>query len=255
MLLISHMRERQGWSGTCTIGSAVQSLRLQNGTEDIVSENTRNLTVSAKRMRGFSMIELVIAMLVMLIVAAIAIPTFMNAMHGARLKGVITDFAGLMQSGRIRAVDDDRYYSLYVFGNNPPEGFVDIYPQNQNGTSGSNGTVIDPRDPVIQISAEIIQQPQAAAPSTASLKLLFLPANTPVPLQDGSSAATPITFGPRGLPCQVNAGVCNSVGSRAYWTFFQNNVTQGWGAVTVTPAGRIQRWIFTGGPAGVWARY
>ena len=37
--------------------------------------------------------------------------------------------------------------------------------------------------------------------------------------------------------------------------FFQNNVTQNWGAVTVTPAGRIQRWLYSGGPAAVWVRY
>jgi hypothetical protein len=32
MLLISYMQKVPGWSRTCTIGSVVQSLRLQNGT-------------------------------------------------------------------------------------------------------------------------------------------------------------------------------------------------------------------------------
>jgi prepilin-type N-terminal cleavage/methylation domain-containing protein len=209
-----------------------------------------------KDTRGFTLLELVITVAILMIVAGIAVPNFMTALHSARLKGTISDFSSLVQVGRIKAVDDDRYYSVYVIANNPQEGFVDIYPQNANGTSGSAGATVDPKDPVIQVNAEISQQAQASAPNTANLKSQILPATSPVVPQDGSLSATPFTFGPRGLPCKPLAGVCDTLGGpQAYWIFFQNTVTQNWGAVTVTPAGRIQRWLYVGGNSGVWANY
>jgi len=200
----------------------------------------------------------VLATFIFLILAAIAIPNFMTAMHAARLKGAVSDFASLLQSGRIKAVDDDRYYSVYVLttGGGAQEGFVDVYPQNANGTSGNGGSTIDPNDPNTQINSEISEQPEAAAPGTAGLKSQLLPATSPITPLDGSAAASPVTFGPRGLPCKPLAGVCDTLGGpQAYWSFFQNNVTQSWGAVTVSPAGRVQRWLYTGGAAAAWVSY
>ena len=207
--------------------------------------------------RGFSTVELLVALAVITIVTAIAIPNLMSSMRQAHLKGAVSDYASLVQQERIRAIDDDRYYSIYVLTTGAAqEGFVDIYPQNVNGSSGSGGTTIDPQDPAVQINPEITEQPIGSAPNTAALKALILPANSPITPLDGSTSASPVTFGPRGLPCKPVAGVCDTLGGpQAYWTFLQSVVTQNWGAVTVSPAGRVQRWLYTGGAAGVWASY
>ena len=201
--------------------------------------------------RGFSLLELVIVLAVSLVVAAMAVPNFISAVRSAHLKGAISDFSGLLQAERIRAVDGDNFYSAYVLTGNPEQGFVDI--------AGKGATTIDPKDPVIQINNEVIQQPVGSAPKTASLKTLFLPANATVALYDGSVSTNPITFGPRGLPCYVGGGqVCKTriaAGDVSYWIFFQNTSSLGWGAVTVTPAGRIQRWSYSGGAAGTWTNY
>ncbi len=218
------------------------------------------------RMSGLTLVELVICVAVILIIASIAVPQFVNMMHGARLKGAVSDFASLVQVQRLRAVDDDRYYSTFIIaGNGGSQAFVDIYPQLNNGTSGTLGTAYtctaNGCDPTVAISQEVSQQPVGAAPNAAGLQAQVLPANSPVVLQDGSTAGTPVTFGPRGLPCTpfgVTGGtVCDSlgVGPTAYWVFFQDNASQSWGAVTVTPAGRVRRWTFTGGPAGTWVSY
>jgi prepilin-type N-terminal cleavage/methylation domain-containing protein len=208
--------------------------------------------------RGFTLIELVGVVAVLLVVAGMGVPNFMNAMRMAHLKGAVSDFAGLLQTARIKAVDDDRYYSVYILGGGAPEAFVDIYPQLATGASGSGGTQIDPRDPVVGINSEVVQMPVGAAPKTASLQALFLPANATVVLGDGSVAASAITFGPRGLPCSASALTCKTrvpAGDVAYWIFFQDNISTSWGAVTLTPAGRVRRWLFTGGATGTWTSY
>jgi prepilin-type N-terminal cleavage/methylation domain-containing protein len=224
-----------------------------------VIANIRNSTASAKTTRGFSLLELLITVAIVMVVAGFAIPNFMATLHGARLKGGVTDFASLLQTARIKSVDDDRYYSTYVLaanGNNPQQGFVDIFPQNADGTSGNAGQAYKAGDPLVVISPEVVLKAQGGAPSIAALKLQLLPPTSPVVPQDESVAATAITFGPRGLPCKPLAGVCDTLGGpQAYWAFFQDSVTQNWGAVTVTPAGRIQRWLFMGGANGTWARF
>ena len=205
--------------------------------------------------------ELVVVVVVILILASVSIPRVLTIMHSARLRGAASDFAGLLQVARIRAVQDDRYYSVYVLaasGNNPQEAFVDIYPQNTNGNSGTGGVSWTAKDPLVPITAEVNQKPAAQAPNTANLSHQLLPASSPVTPRDAHSTATPITFGPRGLPCAPTAvtggTICNSAGGpTAYWGFFQNNVTQDWAAVTVTPAGRVQIWWYGGsGGSGAW---
>jgi len=223
-----------------------------------------------KRMRdarGFSMLELAMVMGVILIVSAIAIPQFTNMQHVFRLRGAATDFAGLVQAQRVQAIDDDRYYSTYILagnGNNPQMAFVDMLPRNPNGTSGSGGQTYACSqvgcDPSVIVASEVVQRPAAAAPNTGNLQAQLLPVNSPVVPQDGGAAGTPITFGPRGLPCipvvVTGATVCDSLGGpAAYWIFFQDSVTQNWTAVTVTPAGRVRRWLYTGGAGGTWTSY
>jgi len=203
---------------------------------------------------------MMIVVAIMLIVASFAVPVYTTAMRTARLRGSEADYASLLQMGRSRAVNDDRYYSVYIqaaAGNNPQMAYVDIYPQAVNGTSGTGpgGGYIagPPADPMVALSAEAIPQAEASAPNTGNLVTLFC----------GSCAAaiiknTPPTWGPDGLPCAptISAGgtgtVCNSAGGPiAYIAFFQSSTTQEWDAVTISPAGRIKTWYYT--PAtGVW---
>lgn len=209
---------------------------------------------------GFTIIELLVVVSLVLLVAALSVPGLLQSVHTARLRGAGNDLSGLVQVARIRAVQDDRYYSVYPINNNGvQQQFVDIYPQNINGASGTGGTALISGDPSIVIPPEISVQPQASAPNISNLAQQLLPTNPNNLLpSDASVAATPITFGPEGLPCKpvsVNGAgtVCNSRGGAvAYWTFLQDSQTQAWQALTVTPSGRIQRWYFD---SGNWKTY
>ena len=202
-------------------------------------------TLLRKCQKGFTMVELVVVVAIMLIVAGFATPGILQMVHSARLQGTASDFAGLIQQARIRSVQDDRSYSLFVnaaAGATPSTGFVDLQ---QTG-------LIAAGDPEMLLPTEVSLVAAANAPGTANLKAQLLPAASPVAPQDAASAAaTPITFSPRGLPCTPAAGVCSGAGlaPAAYWAFFQDSQTTNWEAVTVSPAGRIQKWSYSAGAA------
>lgn len=190
---------------------------------------------------GFSVIEAVVVLAIMLIAAAFATPGILSMVHTARLQGTGTDFTNLIQQARIRSVQDDRSYSLFVnpaAGATPSAAFVDI---KQTGLLAAG-------DPEIVMPTEVALIAAANAPATANLKTQLLPAASPVVPQDAASGAgTPITFSPRGLPCTPVATVCSGVGlsPAAYWAFFQDSRTTAWEAVTVSPAGRIEKWRYS----------
>src|ERR1700688_5030010 len=131
-----------------------------------------------------------------------AIPSLINSMRMARLRGASSDLAGLYGQARIYAIRDNRYYSAYLLaasGTAPQLAYVDMFPKSLTGASGNGGTSVvagDPGitgDPEITMSTEASQQPVGSAPNTANLESQLLPATTPVTPTD--TAVTPVTFG------------------------------------------------------------
>lgn len=212
---------------------------------------------------GFSLVELMVVVIVVLIVAGTAIPKIISAVYTAHLRGAASDYGGLLEQARIDAIRDNRYYSTYILaasGDTPQQAYIDMLPKSMTGASGNGGTSIvsassnPPGDPSIVLQSDVVPNAASSAPNTANLESQLLPATTPVTPTD--TTVTAATFGPRGLPCTpvtLSGGtVCDSSGgATAFWTFFQDSTTGAWQAVTITPAGRIEKWYYTG---SVWSK-
>lgn len=202
---------------------------------------------------GYSLVELLVVITISLLVAAWAVPSALTSIRMARLRGAASDYAGLLEQARIYSIRDNRYYSTYILapaGNDPvAQAYVDMLPKVLTGASGNGGTSVATGDPTITIESDVVLEPVSAAPNTSNLESQLLPATTPVTPTDGSVTAP--TFGPRGLPCtpisMTGGSVCDSSGGpTAYWTFLENTKSSSWQAVTITPAGRIQKWYYAG---------
>lgn len=206
------------------------------------------------RASGFSMLELMVVVVVIMIMMALAIPSALNMLHIYRLRNACSEFSGLVQQGRSRSVRDSSYYAIRYVSSTPiTEAYVDIAKNSTLTTTCTTTAAGKDCDPVVSWAPEVV--PVAASgsgvPNSSALQSAWLPSASAVTIEDGFT--NPITFSPMGLPCIANTttNVCNSSSSAtintAYWMFFENTVTQQWEAVTVTPAGKVQKWAYTGG--------
>jgi prepilin-type N-terminal cleavage/methylation domain-containing protein len=214
------------------------------------------------RAHGFSLIEMLLVVVIILIVSAMAIPAALNMIHTFRLHNATTEFTSIVQQARMRSVKDSNFYPVRYKDTKPiTEAYVDI---TKNSTPDITCTTTLNCDPLVSWSDEVTPQAVATASSAtdvATLQTLVLAgtAASGVTFLDGYDIVnSPITFSPMGIPCVPNGwtstNVCNTASTSAaesntvvaYYMFFQNIVTKKWEAVTITPAGKIQKWQYSG---------
>jgi prepilin-type N-terminal cleavage/methylation domain-containing protein len=199
----------------------------------------------SRRERGFSLLEMVIVVGLLLIATTIALMMAQNVIRSVHLHGIATNYANLMQQARVRAVQDDKYYSVVITApttTSAATAFVDL---NGTGTYAAG-------DPLLEFNSDVKPMASSSAPGKSNLEGLFLPAGTTTTI---NTTAPGPTFGPRGIPCSPTTvsgyTTCPSTTPTSYMTFMKNTRSQNWEAITVTPAGRIRLWSYGGN--GAWS--
>ncbi|HEY8671123.1 MAG TPA: prepilin-type N-terminal cleavage/methylation domain-containing protein [Terriglobales bacterium] len=203
---------------------------------------------------GFTLVELLVVLGIAMVLMAMGWPLVVNVVNSYHLRGASADFANLIQTTRMRAVQDDRYYNLVTnVGPLVPPNVIDAFANTQLASPQNYAL----GDPAIAFDASILIQPRTAAPNVANLEAQFLP--TPNVTINPTTNTWGPSFGPRGLPCQPSAavgGTCSytstSAGANgpgpglpmAYETFFRNIRNNTWEAVTVNPASRVREWNY-----------
>jgi len=197
-------------------------------------------STTPKRDHGFTLLEMLIVLAVMMILAAITVPRFLNIIGDINLRYVATNYSGLLQSARIQSVRKNDYYGIQqtTLATGGDAYFVHLH-------SGSY-TVGDPLLPVgsrISIHAGT----GSGAPNESTLTC-----GTGCTL--ASSSSFPY-FNARGLPCTVSGQVCGQSPGVGYVTLLSTTSLTGnvsWAAVVVTGGGRIQIWSSDG--SGNWVQ-
>jgi len=69
-------------------------------------------STTPKRDHGFTLLEMLIVLAVMMILAAITVPRFLNIIGDINLRYVATNYSGLLQSARIQSVRKNDYYGI-----------------------------------------------------------------------------------------------------------------------------------------------
>lgn len=215
-----------------------------------------------KRQVGFSLTELVIVVAIAFVLLALAMPEIVNALKNNRLRQAAVDYANLLQTARMRAVQDDQYYSV-LGSTGTSTACLDL---SQSGTTpctapnGSNPPAVN-FHPTVQIQSST----SSSIPSRSNLEGQYLPSNCGTNAACVSVDPNVPTFSSRGLPCGTTTSsgstICNYLYTGtggiygtsnvpvAFEIFLQNTQTTAWEAVTVSPAGRIREWYYDGSSA------
>jgi len=185
-----------------------------------------------RRPAGFSLLELTVVVVILMVIGLIALPNMVNVVSNARLRGGATNLAGLLQNCRMVAVKENRTKSTHftVMANGPV-----AYVKNATDTS----TTPLRKDPQVQLGTPLTKfttPTGAGAPTTVPSSQLGFTAQTGDP-----------SFTTSGIPCTFSGGNCTpNVGFIYYFKDRRPLGQSGWAAVSISPAGRIKRWFWDG---------
>jgi prepilin-type N-terminal cleavage/methylation domain-containing protein len=214
---------------------------------------------------GFSIVELMAVLAIMLVVFTMAIPTMVRGIGNVRGRSSAESLAGLMQSARASAAKNNRFYTVVssTAGTGVTTECIDL---NWNGAC-------DAGEPTVQL-ARNVQFVNSGGPSTALITCgpTLGPATCPTGytgLNFTPEASTVLpSFNARAMPCVGNPPATEPAwpGTLCYTTdqsqsgtppvgflyVLQYNglFTPSYTAIAVTPAGRISVWTYTGKDSG-----
>jgi prepilin-type N-terminal cleavage/methylation domain-containing protein len=192
-----------------------------------------------KTNQGFTLVEMMIALAVIMILGAITAPTLFNTISDISLRYSLSNFAGLLQSARIQAVRKNTFYSAdqITLASGDQGYYVDI----------AKSGVYAAGDPVMPLGRALTvhQGIGSGAPGEGAfiggLNFVVNP------------GASPPNFNARGLPCLVAGNACPQTPGQGFVVFLSRSTVTGnvrWGAVAVNPSGRVQVW--TSDSTGNW---
>ena len=197
-------------------------------------------TGGTMRHRGFSLIELLVVVAIILVISAVAVPNIMRAMSAYRLRSAAGEYAQLVQRTRMEALKNNRDTRMWYGWSVSSEGwrpnfFVDA---NLNWT-------MDADEATFQLPRNMWW---GWGPSTATMNLEF----TPI-----SQTWIHPGFNSRGIPCAyfiVSWSECSTTsgGQPVGFVYFLTDTETGWwaptgyAAVTVSPSGKVKTWTWDG---------
>jgi len=190
---------------------------------------------------GFSLVELMVVMAIILVVSAFAIPTLTTTMDGIRLRGTTGSATNIAQRCRMQAAKRNLYQRLHfqTVGNR-----VVLFV-----TDGTDAAVA-PLTTDKALWAQLWFSGEFSIPGA--------PAGAGAPPQLtstqmwGTATAPNVNVDPyfnaRGLPCLPNVvtGVCGPTIGFVYYYRYQSGGRTRWAANSISPAGRIESWIWNG---------
>src|SRR6266849_9646515 len=199
------------------------------------------------RTSGFSLLEIVIVVFVVLVVMAIAVPNVLLAVANVRLRASAGDLAGLMQQARIMAAKNNPttpiavYPVRYGVRSGAQIAYIDL---NGDGAWSSSVTVngVTLSEPLIEFSGTVV--PAAGAPSgTGGQPGPYVLAGDTVIGGASFDNTRTIAYTPRGFPCDFSSPPTCSTPAVTYFVYYLTDTRvggPGWSGVVVTKAGRTK---------------
>ncbi len=179
------------------------------------------------------MVEMMAAIAVILCISAIAVPNFMIAIANLRLRSGMSSLSGIIQNCRMQAIKYNKVYSVHFTSmSHGPVAYI---------KEASDTSALNSQDLQVQLGAPLHMDQNPSGPGAPTLfDASYFNTSTSPNLTDPS-------FSPRGMPCTYSGGTCTTLQPFVfYFTDTRPLGASGWGAVTITPAGRVKTWFWNG---------
>ena len=192
----------------------------------------------AREQTGFSLLEVLLVVAIGLIVTAVGLPIMSTAIGNIKLRSSMTSVSGLLQNTRMVAVQQNKTKTMCHFNFSAPPYSLIFFVKDAI-TCSTSVTPLE-NDPQVELQAPIT--PMATPTGTGA----------PSPISNATLglSVSPLTSDPSfnsfGLPCAYTGTACTN---SAFITYFKDNRiggSGGWAAISVSPAGRINRWFWNG---------
>jgi prepilin-type N-terminal cleavage/methylation domain-containing protein len=189
--------------------------------------------------RGFSIIELTAVMVIALILAAMVGPSIITSVRNVRMRTSASETAALLQQARLRAIRLNTYVTVRA-ATVGTSNYVYMDTTGTGSTDGSGNGSYDAGEIADQLESGVkFKQSGNPAFDTAGL-LGYTPYVNDYDMH--------VSFNQRGMPCVMSGSVCVNIsgGNPVGFLYFLNDGSTRWSAVSVSPAGRIKTWSYTG---------
>lgn len=179
---------------------------------------------------GFSLMEVLIAVAVVLVVSLTALPNVAIGIANVRLRSSMTSLSGVLQNSRMLAIKRNRTMTTHFL--HTTYGVM-AYVKRATDTSG-----LWTGDSQVQLQAPVSRLTAPSGP------------NAPPALDSSTLGFTPQlgdpSFNSTGLPCVYSGGLCGNYGFVYYFTDTRPMGQNGWAALSISPAGRLKKWFWNG---------
>ena len=177
---------------------------------------------------------------IIMIVAGFSIPKFSREIDNSRLKGALQTVATAYQNARILATQNNTAYEVLASlpGIKPVSMCVDL---DGDGNCG-------PTEPATPVPMQVSLNNNGVPSGLDATTLGFAPLNTESSVMHNqqNQLIPGLGWNSLGQPCQraSSTSPCSPAGWVQYLQFQRTNGTILYGAVTVSPTGRVKTWTY-----------
>jgi prepilin-type N-terminal cleavage/methylation domain-containing protein len=204
--------------------------------------NAKFLSPRRSRRNGFSLVELVLSLAVLLVITTLAVPVVVRSLQTYQLNSTASQLAGMLKFAKFDAIRQNTPVNFQV----AQSGASWIVWVDSNGDGVPNGT-----EPQMVISGNNTLLPASSVPSPSPILATLGAGSSAYTWAVLSGAPGSIMYDQRGVIISVAGGPVVTTISALYLGN-PNDSSSGYRAIITLPSGAVQVW--TSSSAGNWQR-
>ena len=194
--------------------------------------NTKFVPRRRSLLNGFSLVELVLSLAVLLVMTTIAVPVVVRSLQTYQLNSTASQLAGMLKFAKFDAIRQNTKVSCQVKWN----GAAWVVWVDSNGNGQADGA-----EPQMVITGTDTLLGAGAVPNPSGIISALGPGGSALPYSVVSGADGSITYDQRGV-----------IDTLSIYALYLGNPTSGYRAIITMPSGAVQVWTSSG--SGNWQR-